>query len=74
MKCLIVMALTVLGLAAPAARAALDVLTCEPEWAALTRELAGDLAEVDSATTALQDPHRIQARPRCWPRRGGPIC
>ena len=63
MKYLIVMMLAVLGLAAPAARAALDVLTCEPEWAALTRELAGDLAEVDSATTARQDPHRIQARP-----------
>lgn len=63
MKYLIVMALAVLGLAAPAARAALDVLTCEPEWAALTRELAGELAEVDSATTAQQDPHRIQARP-----------
>jgi len=63
MKYVIVMALIVLGLAAPAARAALDVLTCEPEWAALTQELAGDLAEVDSATTALQDPHRIQARP-----------
>ncbi len=63
MKYVIVMALAVLGLVAPAARAALDVLTCEPEWAALTRELAGELAKVDSATTALQDPHRIQARP-----------
>lgn len=50
-------------LAAPAAQAALRVLACEPEWAALTRELAGELAEVDSATTALQDPHRIEARP-----------
>ncbi|WP_372696232.1 metal ABC transporter substrate-binding protein [Immundisolibacter sp.] len=50
-------------LAAPAAQAALRVLACEPEWAALTRELAGDLAEVDAATTALQDPHRIEARP-----------
>lgn len=49
-------------LAAPA-QAALRVLACEPEWAALTRELAGELAEVDSATTALQDPHRIEARP-----------
>ncbi|MFZ5654977.1 MAG: metal ABC transporter substrate-binding protein [Pseudomonadota bacterium] len=63
MKYVIVMALAVLGLVAPAARAALNVLTCEPEWAALTQELAGDLAKVDSATTALQDPHRIQARP-----------
>lgn len=63
MKHLIAMTLAVLGLAAPAANAALNVLTCEPEWAALTQELAGELAEVDSATTALQDPHRIQARP-----------
>jgi zinc/manganese transport system substrate-binding protein len=63
MKYVIVMAFTVLGLAAPVARAALDVLACEPEWAALTQELAGELAKVDSATTAQQDPHRIQARP-----------
>jgi zinc/manganese transport system substrate-binding protein len=63
MKHLIAMSLILLGLAAPAAQAALRVLACEPEWAALTRELAGELAEVDSATTALQDPHRIQARP-----------
>lgn len=45
------------------AQAALTVLACEPEWAALTEELAGDLARVSSATTARQDPHRIQARP-----------
>jgi zinc/manganese transport system substrate-binding protein len=63
MKHLIAMSLILLGLAAPAARAALNVLSCEPEWAALTQELAGDLAEVSSATTALQDPHRIEARP-----------
>lgn len=45
------------------AQAALTVLACEPEWAALTEELAGDHARVTSATTARQDPHRIQARP-----------
>ena len=45
------------------AHAALQVLACEPEWAALTQELAGPLAEVSSATTALQDPHQIQAKP-----------
>jgi len=54
--------MTLLLTAAPG-QAALRVLACEPEWAALTRELAGDLAEVDAATTALQDPHRIEARP-----------
>lgn len=42
---------------------ALEVLACEPEWAALTRELAGNRAEVSAATTARQDPHHIEARP-----------
>jgi zinc/manganese transport system substrate-binding protein len=45
------------------ASAALKVLACEPEWAALVQELAGDKAAVSSATTALQDPHHIEARP-----------
>lgn len=47
------------------ARAApvLNVLACEPEWAALVRELAGDRVRVVSATTAFQDPHHIEARP-----------
>lgn len=43
--------------------AQLKVLACEPEWAALTRELAGDKVAVSSATTALQDAHHIEARP-----------
>jgi zinc/manganese transport system substrate-binding protein len=50
-------------LAASTAHAALNVLACEPEWAALVTELAGDRARVSSATKALQDPHHIQARP-----------
>jgi len=51
------------ALAAPAAQAALKVLACEPEWGALVQELAGDKASVYVATTGLQDPHHIQARP-----------
>jgi zinc/manganese transport system substrate-binding protein len=47
---------------APAA-AAINVLACEPEWGALTRELGGDRVKVYEATTALQDVHHIQARP-----------
>lgn len=43
--------------------AALNIFTCEPEWGALAQELAGDKAFIYSATTALQDPHRIEARP-----------
>ena len=45
------------------AQAALRVVACEPEWAALTEELAGPLAQVYTATTAQQDPHQVQARP-----------
>jgi zinc/manganese transport system substrate-binding protein len=43
--------------------AKLDVFACEPEWASLVQELGRDKVKVFSATTAKQDPHRIQARP-----------
>lgn len=46
-----------------AARADLDVFACEPEWAALAQEIGGERVDAESATTALQDPHYIQARP-----------
>ena len=45
------------------ARATVNVLACEPEWGALAQELGGEKVSIYSATTALQDPHRIQARP-----------
>lgn len=48
---------------AQTANAALNVLACEPEWGALARELGGELVTVTDATNALQDPHRIEARP-----------
>jgi len=43
--------------------AGLNVFACEPEWAALVREIGGADVRVYSATTALQDPHRIEAKP-----------
>jgi zinc/manganese transport system substrate-binding protein len=52
-----------LALGAQAAQADLKVLACEPEWGALVKELAGDKASVYVATTGLQDPHHIEARP-----------
>lgn len=52
-----------LALGSHAAHAAIKVLACEPEWGALVQELAGDKASVYVATTGLQDPHHIQARP-----------
>ncbi len=45
------------------AHAGLNVFACEPEWAALVKELAGDQATVYTATHAMQDPHQVQARP-----------
>lgn len=42
---------------------AIKVFACEPEWAALTKELAGDQASIYTATNALQDPHQVQAKP-----------
>jgi zinc/manganese transport system substrate-binding protein len=47
--------------AAPAL--ALDVFACEPEWGALAKVIGGAHVEVYTATTALQDVHKIQARP-----------
>jgi len=58
------------GFALPAV-AALNVFACEPEWAALAQELGGEKVSVYTATTALQDPHRIEARPSLIARARG---
>jgi zinc/manganese transport system substrate-binding protein len=49
--------------AALPAGAALNIFACTPEWGSLATELGGDQAKVFNATTAMQDPHRIEARP-----------
>ena len=46
-----------------AAFADINVFACEPEWGSLATELGGDNVNVYTATTAFQDPHRIEARP-----------
>src|SRR5262245_36717045 len=56
-------ALAAITLVAVPAHAALRVLACEPEWGALATELGGPQVDVSVATSALQDPHQIQARP-----------
>jgi zinc/manganese transport system substrate-binding protein len=61
-KTLLPAAALLLLLAAPA-RATLNVFACEPEWAALARELGGERVSVYSATSGRQDPHQIQAKP-----------
>jgi zinc/manganese transport system substrate-binding protein len=45
------------------ATAQVRVFACEPEWASLVREIAGDHAVIYTATSAHQDPHYLQARP-----------
>lgn len=51
------------GFAAQPALAALNLLACEPEWGALSKELGGDKVNIYVAVNALQDPHHIEARP-----------
>lgn len=43
--------------------AAVNVFACVPEWGALASELGGDKISLYQATHALQDPHRVEARP-----------
>ena len=52
-----------IGLVATSAASAMNVFVCEPEWDSLVQELTGDKATTTIATTAFQDPHRLQARP-----------
>ena len=59
----ILLLLGIMMVAAVPAAAGVSVFACEPEWAALAQEVGGDLIDANSATTAQQDPHKIQARP-----------
>jgi zinc/manganese transport system substrate-binding protein len=45
------------------AYADLSVFACEPEWGALSKEIGGDKVSIYVATTGIQDPHQVQARP-----------
>lgn len=62
-KLILRLAALLFALAALPASAALNVLATVPEWAALAREVGGDKVNVIAATNALQDPHRIDAKP-----------
>lgn len=43
--------------------AALNIFACTPEWGSLAQEIGGEKVSVYIATSALQDAHRIEARP-----------
>ena len=59
----VVICLVLAWLTPGVALAAVRVFACEPEWGALAREVGAGRVSVFDATTALQDVHRIQARP-----------
>lgn len=65
MKTFLIAAATLFATAAFAtpASANLNVFACEPEWGALATEIGGDKVQVYTATSGLQDPHQVQARP-----------
>jgi zinc/manganese transport system substrate-binding protein len=56
------LALFFLSLALPS-QAAIRVLATTADWGALTQELGGEHVDVYVATTAMQDVHRVEAKP-----------
>jgi len=62
-KIFVILMAALAAIASSASNAAVNVMACEPEWASLATEIGGDKVKVASATTAMQDPHRIEARP-----------
>src|SRR4051794_22341561 len=63
MKSIVRVAFAILGVAVLPAHAALSVFATLPEWGALVQEIGGDKVKVYTATSALQDPHHVEARP-----------
>ena len=63
MKTILKFAFALASIAALSAHAELNVFTTVPEWGALATEIGGDKVKVYAATNALQDPHRVEARP-----------
>jgi zinc/manganese transport system substrate-binding protein len=51
------------GLTVGTAQADLKIFATVPEWGALAQEIGGSKVKVYTATTAFQDPHRIEAKP-----------
>jgi len=56
------LAMLTLAFAVPS-QAAVRVLATTADWGALTKELGGDRVDVYTATTAMQDVHRVEAKP-----------
>jgi zinc/manganese transport system substrate-binding protein len=59
----LLLAAAALALAAPAARAAVNVVTTTEGLASLAREVGGDRVKVESLSRGVQDPHFVDANP-----------
>ena len=55
--------ISLLSLLSLPALANLNIFATVPEWGALAKEIGGEKVSIYTATTALQDPHRIEAKP-----------
>ena len=55
--------ISLLSLLSLPALASLNIFATVPEWGALAKEIGGDKVNIYTATTAMQDPHRIEAKP-----------
>ena len=53
------LALASIWIVPSAAQAKINIFACEPEWAALAKELTGDAAVITSAADAQQDPAKV---------------
>jgi len=58
-----ILATLLLAATIPASAATLKVLATTADWGALVKELGGDRVNVYTATSALQDVHRVDAKP-----------
>jgi zinc/manganese transport system substrate-binding protein len=58
-------AILIVGLTSAAfpTMAVVNIVATTPEWGALASEIGGDKVNIYTATTALQDVHRVEARP-----------
>ncbi len=58
-----ILCVLLLNLVPQVSHAKVRAFACEPEWAALLKELGGKHVSVYQATSPLQDPHYVEARP-----------
>lgn len=63
LRLIVLSVFSIAALVSMPAHAELRVFACEPHWGAMLNELAGDAVHVDVATSAMQDPHLVTARP-----------